>query len=192
MNTTPNTASAIAPLLSRNADWAAGGEWHNIPRLPFLPHQGLYVITCVDPRTDPTEFLGLRFADAIVSRTVGGRITEAVIQDLSYIGFLVESKAPEGPFFEAAVIHHTDCGSGLLADTTLRHGFAQRTGYDEAALAKLPVLDPEQTVREDVAKVLTDLRISDRITVSGHVYDVSDGRLRTVLEPAHPAAGRNA
>jgi hypothetical protein len=31
-----------------------------------------------------------------VARTVGGRVTDAVIKDLSYIGYLVEAKAIMG------------------------------------------------------------------------------------------------
>lgn len=184
--------SNIDSLLSRNAAFAAGDARHNTPRLPFLPHQGLYVITCIDPRTDPSDFLGLEFGEAIVARTVGGRVTPAVIQDLAYIGYLVETKAPEGPYFEAAIIHHTDCGSGLLADEELRHGFAERTGYDEEMLADLPVLDPPETVRTDVDRVLSDPRISPRITVSGHVYDVRTGLIRTVVEPVSPTAAAGA
>ena len=177
-------SSHISPLLERNRAFAAADTRTHTPRLPFLPHQGLYIITCIDPRTDPAEFLGLRFAEAIVARTVGGRVTPAVIQDLAYIGYLVETKAPEGPYFEAAIIHHTDCGSGLLADPEVRHGFAERNGYDEDALAALPVLDPAATVRADVKRVLSDPRISPQITVSGHVYDVQTGLVTTILEPA--------
>ena len=180
--------SHITPLLERNRAFAATDTRTHAPRLPFLPHQELYIITCIDPRVDPTQFLGLRFADAIVARTVGGRATAAVIQDLSYIGYLVESKAPEGPYFEAAIIHHTDCGSGLLADPQLRHGFAQRTGYDEDTLAELPVLDPATTVRADVERILSDPRISPRITVSGHVYDVETGLITTIVQPTSPTA----
>ena len=182
-------SSRITPLLERNRAFAATDARTHAPRLPFLPHRSLYVITCIDPRVDPAEFLGLGFADAIVARTVGGRATPGVIQDLSYIGYLVESKAPEGPHFEAAFIHHTDCGSGLLADEQLRHGFAQRTGYDEDALADLPVLDPAATVRVDVERVVSDPRISPRVTVSGHVYDVDTGRITTIVEPVSPKDG---
>jgi carbonic anhydrase len=179
-------SSRIEPLLERNVAFAADGGWRNTPSLPFLPHAGIYVVTCIDPRTDPAEFLGLRFAEAIVERTVGGRVTEDVIRDLSYIGYLVESKAPDGPYFEAALIHHTDCGSGLLADEELRRGFAERSGIDEGTLAQLPVLDPVATVRADVELVLADPRISPRITVSGHVYDVDTGRVTTVVESRVP------
>ncbi|MBV9001041.1 MAG: hypothetical protein JO304_18415 [Solirubrobacterales bacterium] len=181
-------SSHVSPLLERNRAFAATDTRTHAPRLPFLPHQELYVITCIDPRVDPAEFLGLRFADAIVARNVGGRVTPAVIQDLSYIGYLVEEKAPEGPYFEATIIHHSDCGSGLLADEQLRHEFAQRTGYDEDALAELPVLDPAATVRADVERVVSDPRISPRITVSGHVYDVHTGLITTIVEPVSPTA----
>ena len=180
--------TTITELLDRNDRFAAAGTWRNTPRLPFLPHRGLYVITCIDPRTDPAFFLDLGFADAIVARTVGGRITDGVLRDLAYIGYLVESKAPEGPFFEAAIIHHTDCGSGLLADQALRHDFAASTGYDEGELADLPVLDPARTVRADVEKVLDAPQVSARITVSGHVYDVETGRVETVVDAKRPGA----
>ena len=60
--------SNIDSLLTRNAGFAASGVRYNTPRLPFLPHKGLYVITCIDPRVDPAEFLGLEFGEAIVER----------------------------------------------------------------------------------------------------------------------------
>jgi carbonic anhydrase len=178
--------SKIEPLLQRNRAFADTDTRTRAPRLPFLPHGGLYVVTCIDPRTDPAEFLGLRFAEAIVERTVGGRVTADVMRDLAYIGYLVETKAPEGPYFEAAIIHHTDCGSGLLADPELRQGFAERSGIDAAKLAELAVLDPAATVRADVERLLTDPSISPRITVSGHVYDVESGLVKTVVEATAP------
>jgi carbonic anhydrase len=172
--------------MERNKAFAASGVWRNAPRLPFVPFKSLYIVTCIDPRVDPAEFLGLEFAEAIVARTVGGRVTDAVIQDLSYIGYLVETLAPEGPYFEAAIIHHTDCGSRLLERPELRHGFAQRTGYDEEMLARFPATVPAETVRADVRKILAAPQISSRITVSGLVYDTATGLLEMVAEPARP------
>jgi carbonic anhydrase len=184
--TKDKSVSNITPLMERNKAFAASGVWRNTPRLPFLPFKGLYIVTCIDPRVDPAEFLGLEFGEAIVDRTVGGRVTDAVIQDLSYIGYLVETLAPEGPYFEAAIIHHTDCGSRLLERPELRHGFAERFGYDEAMLARLPATVPAETVRADVRKVLAAPQISSRITVSGLVYDTATGLLEIVAEPARP------
>jgi carbonic anhydrase len=195
----------MTPLLERNRAFAETDTRTHAPRLPFLPHRGLFIVTCMDSRTDPADFLGLRFGEAIVARTVGGRVTPAVIQSLAFIGYVVETNAPEGPYFEVAIIHHTDCGSTLLADEEFRHGFAERTGYDDNALAGLPaldpaatrsssnasgfpVLDPAVTVLEDVQRVLSDPRISTRIPVSGYVYDVDTGLVTTVVEPVSPRA----
>ena len=115
-------------------------------------------------------------------------MTPGVILGLAFIGDLVETEAPDGPYFEAAIIHHTDCGSAWLAeDEELRHGFAQRIGYDDQALADLAVVDPSATVRADVERVLSDPGVSPRITVSGHVYDVDARLVTTIVEPVSPA-----
>ena len=179
--------SKLESLLDRNRAFADSGVWRNTPPLPFLPFKGVYIVTCIDPRTDPADFLGLEFSDAIVARTVGGRVTDAVLRDLAYICYLVEEKVPEGPYFETAIIHHTDCGSRLLEDPDLRHGFAERTGYDERELAQLPATVPAETVRADVEKILHAPQISPRITVSGHVYHTESGLLETVVEASDAA-----
>jgi carbonic anhydrase len=154
-----------------------------VPAIPFHPRTGLYVITCIDPRVDPAAFLGLTLGDAIVQRDVGGRVTPAVIRDVAYISHLVETKTPDGPWFEVAVIHHTDCGSTLLADDDLRHDFAIRIGADERTLADTPVLDPARTVRTDVNRLLWSAEIAARVVFSGHVYDLETGLVTTVVEP---------
>jgi carbonic anhydrase len=178
----------LEALLDRNRAFAAGNPSRNAPRLPFLPRRSLYIVTCVDSRTDPTDFLGIEYGEALVARTVGGRVTPGVIRDVAYMAYLVETRAPEGPYFEAAIIHHTDCGSSLLADEELRHAFGRRSGYDEQSLADLPVADPLRTVRLDVDRLLAAPQVSPRITVSGHVYDVGTGLVATVVEPAHPSS----
>jgi carbonic anhydrase len=178
----------IDTLLDRNRAFAESGTWRNTPRLPFLPFKNLYVITCIDPRTDPADFLGLEFGDAIVARSIGGRVTDTVLRDLFYISYLVEEKAPEGPYFDAAVIHHTDCGSRLLEDPELRHGFAERSGWDDAELAKLPATEPAETVLADVEKILSTPKLTPRITVSGFVYHTDQGLLEAVAKPSHPGS----
>ena len=35
-----------------------------------------------------------------MQRNIGGRITPAVIQDIAYASYPVETKAPQGPYFE--------------------------------------------------------------------------------------------
>jgi carbonic anhydrase len=174
--------SNIAPLLDRNQAFASTDARLNVPALPFIPFLSLYIVTCIDCRVDPAQTLGVRMGEALVERNIGGRITPEVIRDIAYAGYLVESKAPQGPWFEVAIIHHTDCGSTLLADNELRHGFAQRIGVDERTLADTPVLDPERTVRTDVERVLWAQEIPEQVRVSGHVYDVNTGLVSTVVD----------
>jgi len=173
--------SNLAQLLDRNEEFARTDARRNMP-IPFLPRLSLYLVTCIDCRVDPAEFLGIRLGEAVVERNVGGRITPAVLRDIAYISYLVQTKAPAGPYFEVAIIHHTDCGSTLLADDELRHGFAQRVGVDERTLVDTAVLDPARTVRTDVERVLWADEISPDVQVSGHVYDVETGLVTTIVD----------
>ena len=111
------------------------------------------MITCLDPRVDPAHFLGLGLSDAMVVRNVGGRVTPEVINDVAFIGQLAENALPDGPLFEVAVIHHTQCGTGALADDTFRRRYAQRIGAEESTLREHAVLDPAATVTRDVDRL---------------------------------------
>ena len=167
-------------LLRRNEAFARTGAKDRVPAIPFLPNRQVYILTCIDPRVDPVQLFGLDLGDAIVARTVGGRVTPAVIQDLAWISYLHETKTPDADWFELAVMHHTDCGSGFFADPELRHGFAQR-GFDEKALAELAVIHPADTVRIDVGRLSREPSISPRVKISGYSYDVKTGLLTTVI-----------
>ncbi len=175
-------ASNIESALERNRAFAAAGG--NQGAVVF-PNLRLFVITCLDPRVDPAHFLGLGLSDAMVLRNVGGRVTPEVINDLAFIGQLAESFLPDGPLFEVAVIHHTQCGTGALADDTFRRRYAQRIGAQESTLREHAVLDPAATVSHDVQRLDSAPAISPRVTVSGHVYDVLSGLVTTVIPADH-------
>ena len=117
-------------------------------------------------------------------RNVGGRVTQEVINDVAFIGQMAEIMLPDGPLFEVAVIHHTQCGAGALADDAFRRRFAERIGADESILREHAVLDPIATVTDDVERLRSAGAISPRIAVSGYVYDVLDGLVQTVLPAA--------
>jgi carbonic anhydrase len=168
----------IESALERNRAFAAARHHRDAVVFPDL---GLFVITCCDPRTDPAHFLGLGLSDAIVVRNVGGRVTPEVIDDVAYLGQIGETAVPEGPLFEVAVIHHTQCGTGALADDTFRRRYAERIGAEESSLVERAVLDPVATVTRDVERLRSASAISSRVTVSGHVYDVVTGLVETVI-----------
>ena len=127
----------IGSALERNRAFAAAGGHEGAVVFPNL---GLFVVTCLDPRVDPAHFLGLGLSDAIVVRNAGGRVTPEVINDVAFIGQLAENVRPDGPLFEVAVIHHTQCGTGALADDTFRRRYAERIGAEavDPARARRP------------------------------------------------------
>jgi carbonic anhydrase len=172
------TTSNIDPALERNRAFAAAGGHQGAVVFPNLR---LFVITCLDPRVDPAHFLGLSLSDAMIVRNVGGRVTREVINDVAFISQIAENVLPDGPLFEVAVIHHTQCGAGALADDTFRRQYAQRIGAEESALRDDAILDPAATVTRDVERLRSAPAISPRVTVSGHVYDVVTGRVQTIV-----------
>jgi carbonic anhydrase len=176
------TTANIDPALERNRTFAAAGGHQGAVVFPNLR---LFVITCLDPRVDPAHFLGLGLGDAMVVRNVGGRVTREVINDVAFIDQIAGTAMPDGPLFEVAVIHHTQCGSGALADDAFRGRYAERIGVEESTLREHAVLDPAATVTRDVGRLRSAPAISPRVTVSGHVYDVVSGLVETVL----PAGG---
>ncbi len=170
-------AGNVEAALERNRAFAAAGGHQGSSVFPNLR---LLVLTCLDPRVDPAHFLGLGLSDAMVVRNIGGRVSPEVINDVAFIGQLAENLLPDGPLFEVAVIHHTQCGTGALADDTFRRRYAERIGADETALRDRAVLDPAATVRSDVECLRSAPALPRRVTVSGHVYDVVTGLVRTV------------
>ncbi|HWX96552.1 MAG TPA: carbonic anhydrase [Solirubrobacteraceae bacterium] len=182
------TTTNIDAAFERNRTFAAAGDHEGAVVFPNLR---LFVITCLDPRVDPAHFLGLGLGDAMVVRNVGGRVTREVINDVAFISQLAENMVPDGPLFEVAVIHHTQCGSGALADDTFRRRYAERIGVEESTLRDHAVLDPAMTVTRDVGRLRSAPAISPRVTVSGHVYDVVTGLVETVLPAGgEPSEGR--
>ena len=171
------TTLNIDPALERNRAFAAAGGHKDAVVFPSLR---LFVVTCLDPRVDPAHFLGLGLSDAIVVRNVGGRVTPEVINDVAFISQITESVMPDGPLFEVAVIHHTQCGAGALADDAFRRRYADRISADESTIREHAVVDPTQSVTHDVERLRSSPAISPRVAVSGHVYDVVTGLVQTI------------
>jgi carbonic anhydrase len=169
----------IEALIEQNATFVATRAYEGTTNVPRL---GLFVITCVDPRTDPSAFFGLRAGDAMVIRNAGGRVSSEALKDLAFVCHLNEHALDRVPDFEVAVIQHTQCGTRWLAEDAFRHSFANRIdAEEEAALAAAAVTDPERTVRLDVERILSAESLPRTISVSGHIYDVATGRVTTVV-----------
>jgi carbonic anhydrase len=176
----------MTPLIERNERFA-----RTYTPLPLGPAAAqVVIVTCLDHRIDPAITLGLRLGDAPVIRNAGGRVTPAVIDDIAYLGFLAEQlfagQVAVDRLFEVAVVHHTQCGTGFLADPAFRHQAAEATGLNEAALEASAVADPQLTVKADVERLLTSPLLSPKVSVSGHVYDIATGLVTTTVDARYP------
>ena len=171
----------IGPLLERNGEFARTYT----PATLGLPTSGLLVLTCLDHRVDPAIVLGLHLGETPVIRNAGGRVSQAVIDDIAYLTYLAEQLSGDSPSksrLEIAVIHHTQCGTGLLVDPAFRRRAADATGLPEATLEAAAVADPRLTVKEDVERLRTAPALAAKVTVSGHVYDITTGRVTTTVD----------
>lgn len=144
--------------------------------LPMPPGRRLAVVTCMDARIVPSRQFGLEEGDAHVIRNAGGRARDALRS-------LVISQRLLGTN-EIAVIHHTDCGMLTFTNSDLHTKVKQDLGADASGIDFLPFSDLEESVREDVAFLLSSPLIPADVEIRGFVYDVRTGRLNEVTFPA--------
>ena len=170
--------SAFDEFVRRNRDYVGSG---GLAEPTPMPRNAVLVVTCLDPRVEPAGFLGVGQNDALVVRNAGGRVNDGTMFDIALVVALRDAMGgAAGPPLEVAVVHHTQCGSGFLADEDFRGRFAARTRLSDTELVEAAVTDPYATVRADVERLLSSPLASDRLVVSGHVLDLRTGLVETV------------
>jgi carbonic anhydrase len=161
--------SASDELLQANTEYARTFDRGD---LPMPPARRLAIVTCMDARIDPARAFGLQEGDAHVIRNAGGRAREALRS-------LVISERLLGTN-EIAVIHHTDCGMLTFTNPDLHAKVKRDLGADSSNIDFLPISDLEESIREDVAFLLSSPLIPGDVTIRGFLYDVRTGRLSEV------------
>jgi carbonic anhydrase len=156
-------------LLEANAEYARS---FNLGDLPIPPAKKLAIVTCMDARIDPGKAFGLKEGDAHIIRNAGGRAREALRS-------LIISQRLLGTN-EIAVIHHTDCGMVRFTNEDLQAKVQEELGADASGIDFLPFTDIEESVREDVAYLLSSPLVPAEVVIRGFVYDVQSGRLNEV------------
>jgi len=172
--------SNLTPFLARNQLFAASGAHEG---LSPIPNHQLIVVTCMDGRVDPAHVLGVELGDALVIRNAGGRVTQDVLQEVAFVGAVTEMMlGDDAPPFDVIVLHHTGCGSGLLADPGFRATLGAITGVDDQAMADAAVTDPIKTITHDIELLASSPLVPSRARAAGYLYDVETG-LVTSVEP---------
>jgi carbonic anhydrase len=136
------------------------------------PRLRLTVITCMDARFDVLPALGMRLGDAHVLRNAGGLITDDVLRSLAISQHALGTTA-------VALIHHTRCGMEGFDDAGFRSELTASSGtpppWDVPGFHNV-----EDAVRAAIRAVRACPWLPHRDDVSGFVFDVDSGRLRSV------------
>lgn len=162
--------ATLPDMLAANDQYAASFTKGD---LPMPPARQVAILTCMDARLIPANFLGLQEGDAHVIRNAGGRASEDAIRSLVISYELLGTR-------EFMVIHHADCGMLTFTNEDLRQKLQDKLGTDASEIDFLPFADLEESVREDVATIRSSPLIPNDIPVTGFVYDVRTGKLREV------------
>ena len=158
-------------FVEANKEYAASFDQGDAP---VPPARKVAVVTCMDARLHPEEFLGLDVGDAHVIRNAGGRVSDDAVRSLVISERLLGTE-------EIVVIHHTDCGMLTFSNEDLTAKIKEDLGVDTTGRDFLPFSDLEQGVRDDVEILRNSDLIPDDITVTGAIYDVETGKIREVV-----------
>lgn len=166
--------TAASDLLKSNDAFAASFDKGHLGIAPAKP---VLVLTCLDARLDPARMLELDIGDAHVVRNAGGRATDDAVRSALISSWLLGTR-------EFIEIHHTDCGMRKFTDDVLHEKIREATGVDVSDEEYLSFTDPEEGLRDDVARFRDLKTLPKGVTISGYVYDVGDGTLREVVSAA--------
>ncbi|MDW3222543.1 MAG: carbonic anhydrase [Paracoccaceae bacterium] len=167
--------SNIDLLKTRNQNFAAGFTQGDLVALPKL---GMIIVACADSRVDPTTVLGLDLGDAVIMRNNGGRITPAIIEEITALSLLVgRITDQDAPVFHIMLMQHTKCGAQHFAAPDFQAHIKESTGIDVSASA---ITDPESDLMVDMARLCDATNLHGGLTVSAMLYDVETGQVHEI------------
>ena len=169
-------------------------------------HKRAALLTCMDSRLLPNEFMGFAAGDIHLIRNAGGRASDDAIRSLVISSQLLQTNQ----FF---VVHHTDCGMQRFTDKSMNELLDSRLrtnislNYCSATLKKSNKVSAYacnknsnccgkescveyqcidwmtiqngllQSVLEDVKKIRNHPLIAPEIPIYGFIFDVMTGKL---------------
>lgn len=146
--------------------------------LALPPAKKYAVVTCMDARIDPAAAYGIDLGDAHVIRNAGGNAKDALRS-------LVISEQLLGTQ-EIIVVKHTGCGM-LTFKNEDAVGIVKKNLGEEAVreldafnseFQPFPELDA--AVKSDVEFLRTTKLIPETVKISGWIYEVETGKVRSV------------
>ena len=146
---------------------------------PRLTPTDLEPVTCMDARIDPAAAYGISLGDAHVIRNAGASAQDALRS-------LVISEQLLGTE-EILLIKHTGCGM-LTFKNEDAAGIVRKNLGEEAVKELdafkgdfLPFPDLDGAVKSDVEFLKGSKLIPDKVRISGWVYEVETGKVKSVV-----------
>lgn len=162
-------------LMRRNRDFA---ESFTHGELVPLPKLSMIIVACIDARVDPSTVFDLELGDAVVMRNNGGRVTPAIIAEITALSLLVSRvTGEEAPVFHILLMQHTKCGAQQFAVPDFQADIMQRTGIDVSASA---ITNPESDLLIDIGRLRDAPNLHGGLTVSAMLYDIETGLAREI------------
>lgn len=131
----------------------------------------------MDARIDPAAAYGIDLGDAHVIRNAGGNARDALRS-------LVISEQLLGTT-EIVLVKHTGCGMLTFKNEDAHAIAAKNLGADGAkeleGLDFQPFPNLDKAVADDVAWLKASKAIPDSVSISGWVYEVETGKVRSVV-----------
>nr|GAT55348.1 carbonic anhydrase [Mycena chlorophos] len=90
---------------------------------PTIPRKNFLVVTCLDPRIQPYEQMGLQFGECGVLRNAGGTAPNALPNIIVAQNFGLR---------DIAIVHHTDCGLTHITHQLIRDAVQEANGAEAA------------------------------------------------------------
>lgn len=131
----------------------------------------------MDARIDPFSAYGISLGDAHVIRNAGGSARDALRS-------LVISEQLLGTN-EILVIKHTGCGMLTFknedAHAVVEKNLGAEGKKELEGLDFQPFPDLEKAVEDDVTFLKASKAVPDGVTISGWVYDVETGKVKSIV-----------
>jgi carbonic anhydrase len=148
--------------------------------LPNLPRLNLCIVTCPDPRVDPTAIFDLQPGDAAVVRAAAGRVSPIVVQQLLFLSAVGADYGQNQGSAELVLMTHTDCGIKHFLRHDRREALAAFLGCRPEEIESRAVEDPREAVRSDLELLAANPLLPAALAVTGIVYDVDTGGLEVI------------
>jgi carbonic anhydrase len=139
---------------------------------PLRPRRALAIVACMDSRMDLFALLGLDVGDAHVLRNAGGVVTDDVIRSLAISQRKLGTR-------DIVLVHHTDCGMTKLRDDEFAAELEADAG-ERPPFAIESFRDPDESVRESIARLRASPFLAHDGEIAGFVFDVETGLLRAI------------